>query len=124
MPMVATSPSTWTYSWVLAYLLSSGYVAIVFSPSLRPFVEGRRHDASAGLVPADQYEEFGPWRRLALRKICETDRLFQCRRVRAAGDDADLFLRLDHGIAVPGDAAVDHFEAHQLPARTFGLFAL
>src|ERR1700738_81461 len=115
MPMVATSPSRWTYSCVLAYLLSSGVVVIRRSLLLPgAFVERSRHDTRACFFPANQDCELGSQRRFPLRKICETDRLFQCRRVRAAGDNADLFLAIDDRIAVAGDAAVDHLESDEL----------
>src|SRR5258706_8038160 len=140
MPIVATSPSRWTYSWVLAYLLSSG-VVLIFLLNLRgcfvapfrgaasfgsfgAFVKRGGDDARARLFPANQDHEFGSQRRFLLRKICETDRLFQCRRVGSARDDSDLFLAVDDGVAMAADAAVDHLEPDELAAEPLGLFAL
>src|SRR5260221_13776244 len=140
MPMVATSPSRWTYSWVLAYLLSSGVVLIFllasgdasFAPlggaalfgSFCAFVKRGGDDARARLFSANQDHEFGSQRRFPLRKICETDRLFQCRRVCPARHHSDLLRAVDDGIAVTADAAVDHLEADELAAGPLGLFAL
>src|ERR1043166_4980258 len=109
MPMVATPPSVCTYSWLFAYLLSSGVVVIV--ASLGALVERSRHNASACLFASDQDGKFGSHGRFALRKIREADRFFQCRRVRAAGDDADLLRAVDDRVSVAADAAVDHLES-------------
>src|SRR5437763_16224237 len=108
MPTVPTFPSMCTYSWLFAYLLSSG--VIESTPSFGALVERRRDNACSGLFSSDQDAEFRAWRRFSERKICEADRFFQRRRVRAAGDHADLLLPIDDGVAVAADAAVDHLE--------------
>src|SRR6266702_1938339 len=113
MSIVPTSPSTCTYSWLFAYRLSSGVIGSLLL--LRAFIEGRGNDARTGFFTADQNAEFGVRRRFSNRKICEADRFFQCRRMGAAGDDADLFLAVDDRVAVAPDAAVDHLESDQLP---------
>src|SRR5215213_8804260 len=100
MPMVPTSPSACTYSWLFAYLLSSGVIKTLLFRSL---VKRRGNDAGARLFAADQNSELTALGRFVERKICETDRLFQCRRMRAAGDDADLFASVHHRVAVTGD---------------------
>src|ERR1041385_840133 len=122
MPTVPTLPSMCTYSWLLAYLLSSG--VIESTPSFGAFVERRRDNARSGLFSSDQDAEFRAWRRFSERKIREADRFFQRRRMRPAGDHADLFLAVDDWVAVAADAALDHLESHQLPARSLGLLAL
>src|SRR5580765_2742200 len=140
MPIVATSPSRWTYSWVLAYLLSSG-VVLIFLLSLRgccaaslrgavcvgsfgAFVKRGGDDARTRFFAANQNHEFGSQRRFPLRKICETDRLFQCRRVGSARHDSDLFRAIDDGVAMAADATVDHLEADELAAGPLGLLTL
>src|SRR5207244_2565932 len=122
MPTVPTSPSTCTYSWLFAYLLSSGVIGSLLL--LRAFIERRGNDARTGFLTADQNTEFRVRRRFSERKICEADRFFQCRRMGTAGDDADLFLSVDDRIAVAGDTAVHHLESDQLSLRPLGLLAL
>src|ERR1041385_8979114 len=125
MPIVPipSFSSKCTYSWLFAYLLSSG-VLIGASPLLSALVERGGDDARPSLFASDQDHELGAGRRFVERKICESDRFFQCRRMRAAGDDADLLAAVDDRVSVPGDAAVDHLESDQFPARSLDLFAL
>src|ERR1043165_1734739 len=122
MPIVPTSPSKCTYSWLLAYLLSSGVMRV--TPLFLSLVERRGDDAGPSLFAADQHRELRAGRRLFRRKIREADRFFQRRRVGAAGDDADLAAAVDDRLAVPGDAAVDHLESDELPPRPLGVLAL
>src|SRR5207237_9984629 len=91
---------------------------------LRSFVERCRDDARPSLFASDQDVEFRAGRRFVERKIREPDRFFQCRRVRAAGDDADFFAALDDRISVPGDSAIDHLEPDKLAPRPLRSLAL
>src|SRR6266568_3388337 len=122
MPIVPTSPSRWTYSWLFEYLLSSGVMPL--TPLLMAFVERRGDDAGPGLSAADHDHELCAGRRFLQRKIREADRFFQCRRMGAAGDDADLLVAVDDGVAVASDAAVDHLESDELPPRSLGVLTL
>src|SRR3954470_22707326 len=114
MPIVAMSPSRCVYSWLFAYLLSSGVAISQFLTgrfaSSCPLVERCRDHSGPRFLPSDQNRELVAWGGFVERKISESDRFFQCRRVGAAGDDADLGRAVDHRVSVTGDTAVDHLE--------------
>ena len=51
------------------------------------------------------------------RHVGHADRLLQERRLRAAGDDADLLAVVEHGMAVTRDGALGHLEADRWSSR-------
>src|SRR4029077_4569470 len=87
-------------------------------------IERRGNDAGPSFLAADQNCELTAGRRSLQRKIREADRFFQCRRVRPAGHDADFLVAVNDRVAVASDAAIDHFESHQLASWSFGALSL
>src|ERR1041384_2392192 len=109
------------YSWLLAYLLSSG---VIGSSLFRALVERCRDHARPRFLSTDEHHKFGTGRGFVERKISESNHFFQRRGHRAAGDDTDLLVSVDDRISVPRAAAVDHLESGELAPRSFLLLAL
>src|SRR5215510_6810892 len=88
---------------------------------LPSFVKRHRDDLRASAAAADVHVELGADRRVRSRQIRHPNRLLEIRRLGAAGDDAGFFAPDVDLVAVPGDAAVEHFEADDLSRDPFGL---
>src|SRR5688572_14384764 len=151
MPISAMSPAIRIHSWSFVYFRSDGYamsspaadlkVGLYVLPDLtvglygtpptrrgrpsgRPVsasVERHRHDARLRCTAADVDDDFGIDRRQFPRHVRHADRFLQKRRLRAARHDTDRSIAAEHRVAMPRDAPVEHFDAHQ-PTRRAILF--
>src|SRR5690242_8725074 len=111
MPIVPTSPSTRTHSWLDVYFRSSEFThGPPHVSRRRPLVERRRHDARGGRAAANVHLELGPDRGGARRQQREPDRLSERRRVRPRRHDARTRGGLRR-IAVARDPAVHGYAA-------------
>src|SRR5258708_7794808 len=121
MPTLPWSPVRSIHSWSLVYLKPAGYaIASPVTVRLKPdttFIERHRHDARAGAAAADVDVERRVERRMLDRQIRHADGLLQIRRLRAAGDVADLGVADVGVVAVAADAAIEHLEADDFPLR-------
>src|SRR5258708_3595430 len=122
MPMVATSPSTGTYSWVFAYLLSSGVVVIELDDPAQIRLERGRSGVNivavqghpgfepqrvaraeaAGLDPTGS-EEFAPDPRCHERRHVDLEAIFA--GIARARDDGRRAIHLAEGEPVVLDRA-------------------
>src|SRR6185436_19202488 len=123
MPTVPRSPSTLIHSWSLVYLSPAGYA--ISSPGrrssgTRPLVKGHRHDLRTSATAANVHVKFCPNRGVSARQVRHADRLLQIRRLRAARHHAHPGVAEIRVVSLPGDAAIDHLEAHEFPRNTFG----
>src|SRR5688500_11425264 len=119
MPISAVSPLMRIHSWSFVYLRSAGYAIVTPGGRERPplpfpFVERQRHYPSLARLAAHVDLDLRSGGRVFGRHVRHADRLFQVRRLRPAGDDAGTLAGGDHGITMPRDAAIDHFEPDQL----------
>src|SRR5690349_5175008 len=91
------------------------------SASLLPLVERHRYNPCRCGAAANVDVNVGARAAVIDGHIGHADRLAQERRLGAAGDDADWRAALDDAVAMPRDAAIDHFEPDQ-PARDAARF--
>src|SRR5438477_6985890 len=119
MPTVAVSPSIFTHSWVSANRipLTSGIVTPFASFRMRPLVEGQRNHLCRCSRAPNIDAKTGPGLRKGRRHVGHPDVVAKREGDVSRGYGTDLLAVFDNGIAVTGNASIQHFEAHQGPAQ-------
>src|ERR1700737_5609245 len=119
MPTVAVSPSFFTPSWVSAnrIALRSGIVTPFPSFRMRPLIERQRNhfrrSGCATHVHAKMCSRLGEGR----RHVGHPDVVAKREGNVARGHGADRPPVFQHRVAVTGDTAIEHFEAHENSAE-------
>src|ERR1700694_2328676 len=118
IPTVAVSPSFLTHSWVSANRIPLRSAIPTPFPSfrMRPLVEGQRDNLGRGSHATHLHAKAGP--RFGQRRwhVGHPDVVAKGEGDVSRGHRADLLAIADHVVAVTGDAAVEHLEAHEPPS--------
>src|SRR6267378_4264117 len=120
MPTVAVSPSCFTHSWVSANRipLTSGIVTPFPSFRMRPLVEGQRNHLCRRGGAANLDAQTGSGLRQVRRHVGHPDVVAKRERDVSRGHATNAYATVDNGVAVTGNAPIQHLEPNQDPAET------
>src|ERR1700732_2608205 len=120
IPTVAVSPAFLTHSWVSANRVPLRSAIPTPFPSfrMRPLVEGQRNNFGRGSRATNLHAKACP--RLGQRRwhVGHPDVVAKGEGDVSRSHRADLLAIADHVVAVTGDAAVEHLEAHEPPRES------
>src|ERR1700694_1165408 len=119
MPTVAVSPSCFTHSWVSANRipLRSGIVTPFPSFRMRPLVERQRNHFRRSGCATHVHVNTGPQLGQSRRHVSHPDVVAEREGDVARGHGPNRPAVFDDRVAVTGNTAIQHFEAHEVSAE-------
>src|SRR6202022_5093634 len=119
IPTVAVSPPFLTHSWASANRIPHRSAIPTPFPSfrMRPLVKGQLDDLGGGGRATNVHTKLGPRLGQGRRHVSHPNVVAEGERNVARTHRTDPLAIVDDGVAVPGNAAGQHFESHEHPGE-------